>query len=131
MKLEYLSNINPEYPEEDLIRLFDFDQKEANELRELIKERILNRKEGFELASFDFINPINCCLTFLISEIDKGIQRKENLNFVCKLTENSYKKMVDLLQPFSEKNSSGFQWLYELDGETTPTELLFSKNGRW
>jgi hypothetical protein len=131
LKLEYLSNINPGYPEEDLIRLFDFDQKEAKGFQQLLKESILNRKEPLDLSTTDFITPVNCSLTFIISEKDTGIQKNNALNFICELTENSYRKMVDLLQPFVENDSSGFQWLYELDGDTTPTELLFSKNGKW
>jgi len=36
--------------------------------------------------------------------------------------------MIYLLEPFCEKEESGYQWLYDV---ITPIELLFSSNGDW
>jgi hypothetical protein len=65
-----------------------------------------------------------------LGNIDQGIQRINEGEFYCQLTEDSYRRTLDLVQPFVD-DTSGFQWLYDLDYETTKIEFLFSPGGSW
>ncbi|MBL7892042.1 MAG: hypothetical protein JNL63_05390 [Bacteroidia bacterium] len=121
MKLEFLKNIN-EY-NEHAIRLFDFNSSQANEFRHTIDGLIANREDHIDLSSLDFIQSINCKLTLRVGQSDEGISTVDELNFFCDLTINNYKNMMQLLSPFCRKESSGYQWLYDID---TPIDFLFS-----
>lgn len=121
MKLEFLKNIN-EY-NEHAVRLFDFNSSQANEFRQTIDNLITHNENAIDLTTLRFIQSINCKLTLRVGEIDEGISTVDNINFVCDLTINNYKDMIQLLAPFCRKESSGYQWLYDID---TPIDFLFS-----
>jgi hypothetical protein len=59
--------------------------------------------------------------------VDKGITTSDDKNFVCDLTIKKYKEVVFLMEPF-DKETDGYQWLYDLD---TPIDFLFSPGGTW
>ena len=120
MEIDYIENFNG--LDENLVRLYNFDQKEANKFRELLEETVINKKQKLNLAEVDFIEPRNCNLIFGLFKSDEGILTKDNETFFCILTLESFKNMVKLIEPFCVKESRGHQYLYDVD---TPTDLLF------
>ncbi|MDN3657474.1 hypothetical protein QWZ08_17610 [Ferruginibacter paludis] len=133
MKIEFLDDISnggqfPHADPDQLVRLYDFDNLQAQELRHMIQNIIIERKKDLDLTTLEFIQPINCNLTLQISDADKGIATSDNKKFVCNLTIEKYKEMVFLMEPFCDKETNGYQWLYDLD---TPIEFLFSPGGSW
>ncbi|AOW18216.1 hypothetical protein LPB03_12490 [Polaribacter vadi] len=120
MEVDYIENFNG--LDENLVRLYNFDQKEANKFRDLLEETVINKKQKLNLAEVDFIEPINCNLIFGLFKSDEGILTKDNETFFCILTLESFKNMVKLIEPFCVKESRAHQYLYDVD---TPTDLLF------
>lgn len=120
MEIDYIENFNG--LDENLVRLYNFDQKEANKFRELLEETVINKKQKLNLAEVDFIEPRNCNLIFGLFKSDEGILTKDNETFFCILTLESFKNMVKLIEPFCVKESRTHQYLYDVD---TPTDLLF------
>ena len=126
MKLEYLDNVN-DY-NDNVVRLYDFDKLQANRFQQEIEQTIIKSKKQLNLTTLDYIQVINCNLTLRIADSNKGITTEDNINFFCELTIKGFEEMISLLEPFCDKQTSRFQWLYDLD---TPTELLFSPKGTW
>ena len=120
MEVDYIENFNG--LDENLVRLYNFDKKEANKFRDLLEETVINKKQKLNLAEVDFIEPINCNLIFGLFKSDEGILTKDNETFFCILTLESFKNMVKLIEPFCVKDSRAHQYLYDVD---TPTDLLF------
>jgi len=121
MELDYIDNVNG--LNENIVRLFDFDKTEAIQLRDLLIDAILMRKEKLDLSQIDFITRHSCNLIFGLYKSDEGILSKDNETFFCILTLEAYKKMVELMEPFCVKESKSFQYLYDVD---TATDLLFA-----
>lgn len=126
MKLEYLDKINNSG--DNIVRLYDFDCLQADELRKTIQKTVIENKTQLDVATVDFIKPINCGLTFRIADTDKGITTTDAKMFYCDLTLEAYHKMTGLLEPFCHEQNNGHQWLYDVN---TPTDLLFSPSGTW
>ncbi len=132
MKLEFLSDISDggrfkSVVSDNLIRLFDFNESEAIALSDFIQSTIINNKLELSLSSLDFIEPVNCDVTFRISGKDIGLTSLDMVNFFCDLTIDSYKEIIYLLEPFCIE-ANGYQWLYDLENEI---DLLFSPDGTW
>ena len=121
MKVEYLENIN-EYGEH-LVKIFDFDKEEAMKFKQAIQETIIDAKRPLVFSTLDFIQHVNCLLVFLICETDEGVSRLDNKTFFCALTIDGYKQMVRLVEPYCNKNTRSYQYLYDID---TEIDLLFS-----
>jgi len=134
MKLEFLDDLSASgkftgVVADQLIRLYDFDKIQAKKLRLKIQEIVVENREKLDFSKLDFIERINCNLVLVISDLDTGILINNENNFICEITTDGYKNMVDLLEPFCIKDSSNsYQWLYEID---TPIEFLFSSKGTW
>jgi hypothetical protein len=126
MKLDYIANIN-EYGE-SVIRLYDFDKSEAIKFRDLLEETVINKKQRLDIAQVDFIEPRNCNLILGLFKTDEGILSRDNKIFHCALTIEAYQSMLDILMPFCEKETKGYQYLYDIDN---PTDFLFSPAGTW
>jgi hypothetical protein len=126
MKLDYIDNIN-EYGD-NLVRLYEFDRIQAVRFQQAIQQIIITNKKQLDLATLDFIEARNCNLILRISATDEGIITSDDLNFFCDLTMKGYEKMVALLEPFCNKETKGYQWLYDIDSQT---DFLFSPGGTW
>ncbi|MBK7440439.1 MAG: hypothetical protein IPI65_02605 [Bacteroidetes bacterium] len=113
---------------DQLVRLYDFDQIQADNFKKVIQQTIIDNSRQLDLKEIDFIEAINCNLTLRISEIDLGINSNDNSTFFCDLTRNSYENMINLIEPFCKKDNNSYQWLYDID---TPIEFLFSPGGQW
>jgi hypothetical protein len=132
MKIEFLDDISrgghfKNVVSDRLVRLFDFDSNEANLFQQTIKKLIEDENE-VHLDSLPFINPINCSLTLSIDNLDLGIAKSGRNEFECKLTKESYREMVLLIQPFADNESNGYQWLYD---NMADIDFLFSPGGTW
>lgn len=126
MKLDYINEIN-EYGD-NLVRLYDFDRLESIKFRNMIVEFVNSGKKQLDLSEIEFIEPRNCNLILCISEEDEGILSDDHINFICNLTTAGYEKMISLLEPFCKRETSGYQFLYDID---SPTDFLFSPAGTW
>ena len=111
-----------------MVRLYNFDKAEAIQFRDLIQGVIIDKRKKLDLSEVDFITPRNCNLLFGLFKSDEGILTKDNETFFCILTLEGYVNMVKLLEPFCQKESRGFQYLYDIDN---PTDLLFSPTASW
>jgi hypothetical protein len=132
-EIRILDNISaggkyPQVVSEQLVRLYDFGSSQALLLKEAIQKNIIDGKEGINLSSFEFIDPINCKLDFQISNEDTGITTNDKYNFVCSMTIKGYETMVYLIEPFCHEHSGGYQWLYHVD---CAINFLFSPGGTW
>jgi len=126
MELDFIENIN-EYGE-NVVRLYNFKKTEAIKFRDLIKDTIIEKKQKLDLSEVDFITPRNCNLIFGLFKSDEGILTKDNQTFFCILTLDGFKNMVNLLEPFCQKESRAYQYLYDIDN---PTDLLFSPSASY
>lgn len=126
MQLDFIENVN-EYGE-SVVRLYDFDMAHAIKFKMLIEEVVINRKEKLNLAEIEFIEPRNCNLILGIFKDDEGILSADNEIFYCMLTQKGYEEMLNKLVPFCEKETKGYQYLYDLDN---PIDFLFSPAGTW
>ena len=126
MQLDYIDNIN-EFGE-NVVRLYNFDKAQVIKFRALIEDTIINKKQKLDLSEVEFIEKRNCNLILGLFKTDEGILSSDNKTFYCALTLEGYHTMLKLLEPFCEKETKGYQYLYDVDN---PTDLLFSPAGTW
>jgi hypothetical protein len=124
MQLDFIPNYNSY--NENLVRLCNFSFVEAQQLRDLIEDKVLLKNEILNLNALAFIEAKNCSLRLRISETDEGILTVDNKQFFCCLTANGFQKMLQLMQPFCIKDCKAYQWLYDLDCEIS---FLFTPSG--
>ncbi|MDQ3047036.1 MAG: hypothetical protein M3R27_05760 [Bacteroidota bacterium] len=124
MKLEFLKDVN-EYGDE-VIRLYDFPKEEAAMLRDVIRAIIVEGGQPIDLAHIPFIELVNCRLILHISEENEGIHTQDRKLFFCDLTLDGYKNMLQLMEPYCQKDLRSFRMLYDLD---TEIDFLFSPYG--
>lgn len=120
MELDYIENVNGF--DENVVRLYNFDKTEAVKFRELIKITIIEKRQKLDLSEIDFIKPRNCNLIFGLFKSDEGILTKDNETFFCILTLNGFVDMLKLIEPYCNKDTRSYQYLYDIDN---PTDLLF------
>jgi len=125
MKLEFLYKIN-EF-DEHAVRLSDFNSSQARAYRDALHETLIVKKTSLEIHSLEFVEAVNCQLTLRLSKEDLGIEEVEGKHLYCDLTAEGYKNMLRLLEPFCNKESKGYEWLYDID---TPIGFLFSAGDR-
>jgi len=121
MKLKFLENIN-EY-DEHAIRLNDFDKVQAGMFMQIIHDLATKRRIMIELSEYDFIESVNCSITLRVSETDEGVLSEDYKHFYCDLTAEGYAEIIKLIEPFCQKETDAFQYLYDLDN---PIDFIFS-----
>jgi hypothetical protein len=125
MKLEYLTAGSPECP---LIRLYDFAQSEAKQLRELVKLLATGNRENAALHNEPWVESVGgCSLSLRRGNRNLGIRQSQALRFECVLSSDGWSNVEGLLEPFCETNTAGFQWLTNGGG----VALLISPSGKW
>jgi hypothetical protein len=125
VKLEYLPDGSPDCP---LIRLFEFDQLEAQRLRQLVISLVAGDRQDVALQNEEWVKPVGeCCLNLRRGNRNQGVRQAQALKFNCVLTPDGWSNVEALLEPFCESNTPGFQWLTH-DGRIA---LLISANGQW
>ena len=120
MEVDFIENIDDH--DQSIVRLYNFNKKEAIKFRDLLKETVIDKKQKLDVSQVDFITPRNCNLIFGLFKSDEGILTKDNKTFFCILTIEGFIKMVQLIEPFCKKESKGYQYLYDIDN---PIDLLF------
>lgn len=131
MTLQYIKDMShggrlTDVAADEIMRLYGFDKMQAIKFRDLVKSTLIDSKKPLDLSTIDFVDRMNCNLTFRLADEDLGITRERNKVFVCDLTADGYQKMLELIEPFCGRKSHGFTWLYDLD---TEIEFLFSPEG--
>ncbi|PKP48908.1 MAG: hypothetical protein CVT94_06960 [Bacteroidetes bacterium HGW-Bacteroidetes-11] len=126
MQLDYIDEIN-EYGD-NIVRLYDFDSAEAEKFMKIVHETLVLNKKSLDLSSIKFIVARNCRLTLRIADEDEGISTSDKMQFYCDLTIAGYKQMIGLLEQFCNKETKGYQFLYDIDSQT---DFLFSPAGTW
>lgn len=126
MELDYIPNIN-EYGD-SIVRLYNFGRAESVKFKSAIEQVIIENREQLDLSTLDFIQSRNCNLILRITGEDSGVVKAGRKKFYCDLTIEAYKHMVSLLQPFCDRETKGYQWLYDIDSET---DFLYSPAGSW
>ena len=126
MKLEYLPDGSPECP---LIRLYDFNRSEAQQSRQLVKSLVSGDRKQVALQNeIMWVEPVaGCCLDLRVGIGNDGVRQEQPLRFECVLTREGWSNVEGLLEPFSESDSPGFQWLTSHGG----TSLLITANCQW
>ena len=121
MKLEFLYKIN-EF-DEHAVRLSDFNSNQARMFRDALQRNIIQNNVPLEVHTLEFVEAVNCQFTLRIAKEDIGIEDVDGKHLYCDLTIAGYKNMLRLLEPFCNKESKGYEWLYDID---TPIGFLFS-----
>ena len=125
MKVEYLKAGSPDCP---LIRLFEFDAKEANGLRLACVSLSRGEETAVDLLRSLGVESVGGCrLTFRVGPQDEGLKRATGeQSFECSLTPEGWEDLALLIEPFT-KSCKGYQWLTQ----TGEARLLFSPFGTW
>lgn len=126
MQLDYIEKVN-EYGD-NLVRLYDFDHQQAIAFLDILKKSLITDKVQLDLSEHEFIVARNCNLILRLSDEDMGITRPGRKKFFCDLTTETYLKMIALLEPFCERDTTAHQYLYDIDSQT---DFLFSPAGTW
>lgn len=135
MKLDFLEDMTgggkyKNVVSENLVRLYDFDQKEAKQLQQAIIDFLKQKFLSLNISELPFIESIECHLIFNISDTDEGIMKTAEKNvFHCNLIENGFIAMCAIMNPFIEYDSSGYNWLCEVSDDNI--DFLFSPGGTW
>lgn len=111
MKLEYIDHdLTPDEPY-SLLRLYDIDDFDLMKLRHLIKRSLVDREGLLIISNLDFVDPLNCTLTFQLSIGDDGITATQNEgnDFIARLSRDGYLKMLDAIDALV----SGANCLYQ------------------
>ena len=125
MKLEYLPGGSPECP---LIRLYDFGQSEAKQLRKLVESLATGGRENVALHNEAWVESVGgCSLNLRRANRNQGIRQSRTLRFECLLSPGGWSNVEGLLEPFCESETTGFQWLTYVG----KVSLLISRNGQW
>jgi hypothetical protein len=125
MKFEYLADRSQDCP---LIRLYEFNQAEVRQLRQLVRSLVTGDRQSVALQNEVWAEPVGgCCLNLRRGNRDQGIREVDPLNFECVLSSDGWSNVDGLLDPFCDSNTTGFQWLTH-DGRVS---LLISQSGQW
>jgi hypothetical protein len=135
MKLDFLDDLTDggKYPDADpaeLVRIYEFEAEEVGLLIKSIQSVVIDKQEPLEVSALPFIHLLNCSLVFKISAADTGINPSPENKFVCLLSIETYRMMVNYMQPFRDNGESQrYNWLY--NPGKNQIDLLFSADGSW
>jgi len=125
MKLEFLANGSPDCP---LIRIYEFNSKEAYELRRIALQLARGREKVVRLHKQPNATVISGFeLTLQQGKKDRGVSEISPLKFEWVLSQAGWLKVADLIRPFSRGATKGWQWLCEIGR----TRILLSCDGHW
>lgn len=122
MKIEFLESGASECP---LVRLFDFDRMQGEQLMSLVAALAAGTQTEVDLSSF--CTPIhNCTLVLVQSNYNRGIVSGTDHQFTCELSRDRWDEIAQLIAPLAE-SVHGFNWL----DNTSDIPLLLSVDGCW
>jgi hypothetical protein len=126
MILDFLPHINNFG--DNLVRLYDFDKKEAIKFASAVKTTIVDSFQVLDISKLDFIDRKDINLIMRLDYENEGIRSNDNKTFYCDLTLEGYKEILRLIKPFCAKDTRSHEYLYDVDSNT---DLLFSPMGTW
>jgi hypothetical protein len=126
MKMEFLAEASPDCP---LIRLYDFQTRDALELKNLFDSLADGTRTAIALHEQSFIEPIDGCrLNLRVGIRDTGIVQTGPFTFEGRLTPARWSDVAGLSEPFCvSAEPNRFQWL----NEDSKISLLLSPDGMW
>jgi hypothetical protein len=89
-----------------LVAIADFDRAEVTSLRQNVS-RLASGEASSVLLNGDVQ------LALQVGPRDIGILRRESSQLSCVLSTSTWSRVANLLEPFTELNQDGFQWLDE------------------
>lgn len=125
MKLEFLRAGAPDCP---LIRLYDFDSKEAQRLLQIALQLVGKRDSAIALHAEPTITPIDACeLTLRCDDARSGVRELSPMKFEWASSDGGWLDIASLIQPFCQAGVAGHQWLSRV-GDVA---VLLSRDGKW
>jgi hypothetical protein len=124
MKLDYIEEVNDFG--DSIVRIYNGSKAQSSKFKAAIEKIILKNRQSLLLNSLDFIEEGEITLTFHIAMEDEGITTDDEENFNCHLTLTAYRKMVEMIIPFTKKDTKAFQRLYDADNNI---DLMFVPSG--
>ena len=125
MKLEFLSEGSRDCP---LIRLYQFDQPEAKQLKAIFESMAAGSQQRLALHEEPWIEAIGeCRLDLEVGIRDCGVIQRGPMRFEYVLKEDSWSDLALLVEPFYRDEPGVYQWL----NERGKVSLLLSKDGKW
>jgi hypothetical protein len=127
MKLEFLAAGSADCP---LIRLYDFTPEQAKLLHARVLSLATQATEQIALHDLAFVESIGGCqLTLIARSRDQGVvQVGGAATFEWGSTAALWDNVAWLIEPFTMRASSGFQWLICAQREMS---VLLSPTGQW
>ena len=125
MKLEFLKSGSPDCP---LIRVHEFNKKEAYHLRRIALQLARGKQQTVLLHEQQGVLPIDGCeLALHQCDKDYGTAQVAPQKFKWALSKVGWLEVASLIRPFSRGAAKGWQWL----SETGKARILLSSDGRW
>jgi hypothetical protein len=124
MRIDFIDNVN-EFGE-SIVRLYDTDMAESQQLSSILKAWLKQPNTLLDLSMLPFIEAQNCNMIMVTGDEDEGLLTDDYKTFYCKLTSEGFEGIIEMLEPFCEKETLGYQWLYDIDN---PIDLLYSPAG--
>jgi hypothetical protein len=93
-----------------------------------VKSLVTGDRKDVSLQNEMSVEPVDrCCLKLRVRIRNEGVRQAQPLRFECVLSPEGWNNVEGLLEPFSEPDGAGFQWLTS-DGSVA---LLIAHNGQW
>jgi len=126
MKIEYLDGDRPPLP---LVRLFDFQAREVNALREACNGLADGTLTEFLLHEQPWAESVNQCqFVWRTSQKDIGVRlRSPGQPLVLEYSDEAWREVEGKLSQFLEPRPNTFNWL-TMEGDV---EVLISPDGKW
>jgi hypothetical protein len=126
MKLELLTDGTPECP---LVRLFEYQLKEVNLLRDICNKLVDGHLSEIALNEEPWVKPIaGCRFIWRVSPRDVGVRLPPpGEPLVLEYSDEAWREVEEKLSRFADVHSSGFNWL-TMEGDV---QVLFSVDGKW
>ena len=127
MRIDILNDTNSEFPEEKVIRFFDFNENQLKQLKSAFID-LINKNKSFSSRGLNFVRDESIIITFYLHHLDIGIIPLKEIDYGCFLIIDSYKTLLDRIDKYIKADMEGYTWLYTI---RTDYEFLLSKEGGW
>lgn len=125
MKLEFLRAGSPDCP---LIRLYDFDSREAQRLLQIALQLAGQRDLAIPLHAETIVTPIDTCeLTLRCADGRAGVRELSPMKFEWVSSDGGWLDIASLIQPFCQEDAAAHQWLSRVGN----IAVLLSRDGKW
>lgn len=128
MRIDILLNVNQNYPEDKIVCLNSFTNKDIDELIICLYKLLDNKR--IKLSSENFISYSSNEVILEVYSDDIGFILNSSNIYECLLTSVKYIEIIDILKNYKNTipNINIYNWLYDLNN---PIEFLLSQNCKW